>query len=595
MNIAALRTPGEDRLFWPGVAYSGIAWVALALTRLGRYALAVLALLAVARLLENALFRGNAVRVTARQFPGLHEAIERARGRLGLERPIDGYLVQTPRMAVSSFHLFGPRRLFIPSALVVGCIDTRQVDFFVGREIASMTSRGAQWSEFLLPFRFLPWVGAAYERARERTNDRCGLVAAGDLEPALRGLLVLSAGAKQAPHVDLAAFGAQRVECASSAWMSLLELASPSPFLSTRVAALRTYVAPGSEREVPRPALTYALVAASWLGIAGAIGAANLALRIAPTAGDKTASVLAATIATRVTGQSPSCGEFDPARVYLQGNIREARGSVSAITELDPGTRWCGVLPRVAMVRRDGTLAYARGGGHRDGPQGGYAVFTEDVLVRTVDGYRTVDRPEANDEYHELPWGELAQRVHFWPDRDGAAFEYGPSVYRDTREAMSKSGYILGLGYEGYWLRGESRALGDSGVAVIGPDNEAHPSDVVLKAGDVLAVRAVPDGFLVAYGKNARSPRAYRVGRDGAVESLGTYAVLDGYKTWWPPGYVLDASGALYDFEESSDRSDRHISPVVARRPLEPDAASIVYRDDDRPVSTFQGTLVTGP
>jgi hypothetical protein len=522
--------------------------------------------------------------VTARQFPGLQEAIDRARGRLGVERPIDGYLVQTPKMAISSFHLFGSARIFIPAGLVVGCLDTRQVDFFLGREIASMTSRGGAWSEFLLPYRFLPWAGAAYERARERTHDRCGLVAAGDLEPALRSLVLLSAGAKQSRHVDLAALDAQRVDCASSVWMSLLELASPSPFLSSRIAALRTYVAPGSQREAPRSALAYALVVVSSLGFAGVLGAAGVFVSLGATPGAATPSAMAATLAARLTGQGPSCGEFDPDRVYLQGSV--GSGSISAVTELEPGTRWCGALPDRAIapvVRRDGTLAYE--------VYGAYGVFAEDVMMRTANQYRLLGAPEANDEIHKLSCDRgYAHGVRFWPDRDGAAFECDKGVFRDDGEMISTTGSALALGYDEYWLRCEGTAPKD-GITVIGPDGEdPRPLDVFMRCHDVIAARAVPDGFLVAHEDDG-SPHAYKIRRDGSVESLGVYATLDGHKGALR-GAVLDARGTLFDIEQTSDTRHEY---VVVRKPLEPDEASVAYREDGHPVHTFMGWLVTGP
>jgi len=114
------------------------------------------------------------------------------------------------------------------------------------------------WNGFLLPFRFLPWLGSAYSRAREYTGDRCGLAVVEELEPAMRGLVVLAAGGRYAGEVNLAAFAAQREE-SGRFWMATTELMSSHPFLCKRVAELQNIVHPGTVKPVPRTPLAYPL------------------------------------------------------------------------------------------------------------------------------------------------------------------------------------------------------------------------------------------------------------------------------------------------------------------------------------------------
>jgi hypothetical protein len=138
------------------------------------------------------------------------------------------------------------------SDLVDQCEDPRQLDFVIAHELAHHAAGHVARQFFLLPFRMVPWLGAAYSRACEYTCDRAGLHAAGEPEAAMRGLAVLAAGGKLAARVDLAAFEAQRLE-AGGFWMAVWELTASHPFLCKRVAALRAASQPEAQEALVRP------------------------------------------------------------------------------------------------------------------------------------------------------------------------------------------------------------------------------------------------------------------------------------------------------------------------------------------------------
>ena len=128
----------------------------------------------------------------------------------------------------------------------------------LGHELGHLAAGHLAWNGFLLPFRLVPWLGAAYSRAREYTGDRCGLAVVEELEPAMRGLVVLAAGGKYAGEVNLRAFAEQRAE-SGRFWMATTELMSSHPFLCKRVAELQAIVHPGTVAPVPRTPLAYPL------------------------------------------------------------------------------------------------------------------------------------------------------------------------------------------------------------------------------------------------------------------------------------------------------------------------------------------------
>ncbi len=271
-------SPKEKKLFVAGAILSGLAWLAVVVSVVG---ILYAALGAVFFLAAHALFlahvRTNGVRVDERQLPDLHARVRAAASRLGLEKLPEIYVVQGGGLLNAFATKFLSRRyVILLSDLVDHCEDPRQLDFVVGHELGHLAAGHLTWNLFLLPYRLVPWLGAAYSRACEYTCDRCGLAAAEDLEQATRGLVVLAAGGRIAARVDLAAFTAQREE-AGGFWATVLELTSFHPFLCKRAAALQELHAPGTVKKVRR-SVAGAILAPALGSLGGGAGAAPLVM-----------------------------------------------------------------------------------------------------------------------------------------------------------------------------------------------------------------------------------------------------------------------------------------------------------------------------
>jgi Zn-dependent protease with chaperone function/Tfp pilus assembly protein PilE len=269
-----LVAPKERSLFVVGVILSAIVWLAVVVSIVGlAYALLGALFFLAAHALHLAHVRTNGVRVDERQLPELHARIQAVSGRLGVQ-PAPAVYVLNGGGLLNAFatKLLSRRYVILLSDLVDHCEDPRQLDFVVGHELGHHAAGHLSWNLFLLPYRIVPWLGAAYSRAREYTCDRCGLAAAGDIEQAMRGLVVLAAGGRLARQVNLPAFAAQRRE-AGGFWATVLELTSSHPFLSKRVAALQELNAPGTMAPVPRSvagAVLAPLLGSFGGGVAGA-------------------------------------------------------------------------------------------------------------------------------------------------------------------------------------------------------------------------------------------------------------------------------------------------------------------------------------
>jgi Zn-dependent protease with chaperone function len=276
-----LVSPKEPPLFVLGVVLSGMCWAALTVFTLGIglvYAVLVLGFVAMAHAVFLASVRGNGIRVGPEQLPDLHRRLEAASRRLGLERVPELYLLQADGL-LNAFatKLLSRRFVILSSSLADACSDPRQLDFVLGHELGHLAAGHLAWNAFLLPFRLVPWLGAAYGRAREYTGDRCGLAVVLELEPAMRGLVVLAAGGKYAGEVNLQAFAEQRAE-SGRFWMATTELMSSHPFLCKRVAELQALVHPGTVAPVPRTPLAYPLAPILGMTAPGSSGVVFLLL-----------------------------------------------------------------------------------------------------------------------------------------------------------------------------------------------------------------------------------------------------------------------------------------------------------------------------
>src|SRR5258708_929418 len=189
-----LRSNNERPLFIIGVVFSVIAYAALVVSIVGAfYGAVILAFVLIGQALFLAHVRGNGLRVSKAQLPGLYARCEEAAGKLGLATMPEIYLVQSHGI-LNAFatKLLSRKFVIINSALADACTDPRQLDFVVGHELGHLAAGHLAWNALLLPFHLVPWLGTAYSRAREYTCDRAGLVCCGGLEPAIRGLAVLA-------------------------------------------------------------------------------------------------------------------------------------------------------------------------------------------------------------------------------------------------------------------------------------------------------------------------------------------------------------------------------------------------------------------
>jgi Zn-dependent protease with chaperone function len=222
--------------------YGGLAAATLTKPELGTtillYVFVIWLLAVFAHGLALGRVRGNAVRVSERQFPLLHRLVADHARKLGITRIPDVYVMESGGFLNAFATRFLGRDFIIINSDVFELAlahGESAVGFIVGHELGHIWRGHLRHRWLTTPGRLLPYFGAAYSRACEYTCDRVGAFC--QPEGAIAGLLALAAGKRLHAHVDVREFAQQAVSD-TGFWIRRAELMSTHPLLPKRVAAL---------------------------------------------------------------------------------------------------------------------------------------------------------------------------------------------------------------------------------------------------------------------------------------------------------------------------------------------------------------------
>lgn len=235
----------EKALFYILVVISLLIWIGVIAVTSGIALIYVAAAFIFYLFFQSAFIsylKGTAVKITAQQFPDIHERVAACCARLGIGKIPDTYLLRSD----GAFNAFATRflgRNFI--ALYSELADALEaqpgaLNFYIGHELGHIHRGHLKWRVFTWPASILPLLGAAYSRACEYTCDRYGLASVTDQNDAKAGMAALAAGAKRWRALDHQHYAAQDTR---GFWMSFHELIGDYPWLTKRMAMLDALIA----------------------------------------------------------------------------------------------------------------------------------------------------------------------------------------------------------------------------------------------------------------------------------------------------------------------------------------------------------------
>ena len=234
------RWPGERPLRVALTLVSLAIWALIILSIVGViYALAIGLFIFFAHLMFVAYVKGSAVRLGPDQFPDLYQRVQELATRAGLRKAPDAYLMQAGgTLNALATRFFRSKMIVLYSDLLDACGKNLAArDMIIGHELGHIKAGHLHWMGLQAPGYFVPFLGAAYSRAREYTCDRYGAALCGDPKGALVGLAILSAGGKRGPGVNLQAWVQQRNDM-TTGWLTLARWLMGHPPLCDRIAAL---------------------------------------------------------------------------------------------------------------------------------------------------------------------------------------------------------------------------------------------------------------------------------------------------------------------------------------------------------------------
>lgn len=237
MRNDVLVHPKEKLYFRISLAFSLLVYLGLVISVFG---ILYVAMIGMAALFAQGLLighlRGNAVRVSADQFPDVHEITQRLAREMGMAAAPDVYILQAGGMLNAFATRFLGRNFVVLYSDIVELARERgepALSFVICHELAHHHRKHTARHLLLLPSLWVPLLGMAYSRACEYTCDAFGARYCG--RGAVDGLMVLAAGKGLYREVNVEAFARQAyTEDGFFTWLA--EKLSTHPNLPKRVA-----------------------------------------------------------------------------------------------------------------------------------------------------------------------------------------------------------------------------------------------------------------------------------------------------------------------------------------------------------------------
>jgi Zn-dependent protease with chaperone function len=178
--------------------------------------------------------KGNAVRITEKQFPEIYQIIEKHCARMDMDVPPVYMMQHGGVLNAFATRFIGKNYVLIYSEIFDLAFEGGQdeLSFVIAHELGHIKRKHIQKRFWLFPSIFIPFLGSAYSRACEYTCDNIGQA----LSPngAESGLLVLASGKNSYRKVNREAY-LESAGDETGFWKWFAEKTSSHPHLPKRM------------------------------------------------------------------------------------------------------------------------------------------------------------------------------------------------------------------------------------------------------------------------------------------------------------------------------------------------------------------------
>lgn len=246
LNLSALRHEKETLYLIVGSIVGGVVWLCVIW-----FAWMFIIPLAIVSWLVGQYFKaqifGNAVMVNKEQFPKVAEIVQSIAREINLTK-VPNVFVLSGQGALNAraIRFLSGRYVLLYGELVDLMLRRgayEELKMIIGHELAHHAlGHTSIWKNFLLiPFRIIPFLGAAYGRACELSADRVGMALTKNTETAGKALLALTLGSEAlAAEVNTQVFIAQE-ELVPPITGFIRELYATHPRMTRRIIELKKY------------------------------------------------------------------------------------------------------------------------------------------------------------------------------------------------------------------------------------------------------------------------------------------------------------------------------------------------------------------
>ena len=250
--MGSLVHPKEKAYFAICLAFSVLVYLALIISIVGLvYVVLAIPVILVSQGLFIGRLRGNAIPVSTRQFPELHQLTTDLARKMEMSAPAVYVLESGGLLNAFATRFLGRDFVVLYSDVLEAAYEQGEpaVAFVVAHELAHIKRGHLRWRWAVYPGMLIPFLGSAYMRACEYTCDRMAAHCRPD--GAVPGLLLVAAGrqlyGRMSAHEYTRAFDAD-----SGFWTSFAEILSTHPHLPNRVRAVMKSGATVTQASAPR-------------------------------------------------------------------------------------------------------------------------------------------------------------------------------------------------------------------------------------------------------------------------------------------------------------------------------------------------------